>query len=328
MEFGAREIMIVVGALVLVAIVLDVIRRVRASRYENIRMSKRRRPKFDGDDDQDEVYTNELPSGGARVVGYRDEEDAEKVTEYFKQTSDKKYALKSFQTLLSPDETALREPAVDPAGESDLSLQEAEADSVQEPDEPEQSPIAKAEAETEVEAEAEVEAQEEQTVEQPAPADPPKQASLDLDDSAPEGPVIVIHLMAEKGQQLPGDALRDGLLDKGLRYGSMRIFHRHEQESGAGEVMFSVANAINPGTFDLNEMDDIETPGVTFFFAASDVPDPKQSFDLMVETAESLREQLGGELKDESRSVLRAQTIEHYRQQITDFTRARLAGAK
>ena len=38
-----------------------------------------------------------------------------------------------------------------------------------------------------------------------------------------------------------------------------------------------------------------------------------------------LANNLGGELYDENRSVLRAQTVEHYRQRIREFERQRLA---
>ncbi len=65
MEFGAREMMIALGALVVLAIMLDVVRRVRNSRYEKIHMPRRKQPIFDENDDLDE-YGSELPSGGAK----------------------------------------------------------------------------------------------------------------------------------------------------------------------------------------------------------------------------------------------------------------------
>jgi len=61
MEFGAREMMIALGALVVLAIMLDVVRRVRSARYERIHMPRRKQPVFDEGDDLDE-YGSELPS--------------------------------------------------------------------------------------------------------------------------------------------------------------------------------------------------------------------------------------------------------------------------
>jgi cell division protein ZipA len=41
----------------------------------------------------------------------------------------------------------------------------------------------------------------------------------------------------------------------------------------------------------------------------------------MIAAARKLSHELGGDLKDEQRSVLTAQTIEHYRQRIAEFER-------
>jgi cell division protein ZipA len=46
-----------------------------------------------------------------------------------------------------------------------------------------------------------------------------------------------------------------------------------------------------------------------------------QAFDYMLETAQCLASNLGGEVLDEQRSVMRPQTIEHCRQQIREFER-------
>ncbi|MCB1667925.1 MAG: cell division protein ZipA [Pseudomonadales bacterium] len=75
--------MLALGLLVLVAIVLDAIRRVRRSRYEKIRMPRRKQPIFDDDTPLDE-YGSELPSGGARVVAQRDQADLEEMTRSLK----------------------------------------------------------------------------------------------------------------------------------------------------------------------------------------------------------------------------------------------------
>jgi len=44
----------------------------------------------------------------------------------------------------------------------------------------------------------------------------------------------------------------------------------------------------------------------------------------MVAAARKLAHELGGELKDDQRSVMTAQTIEHYRQRIVEFERRQL----
>lgn len=136
--------------------------------------------------------------------------------------------------------------------------------------------------------------------------------------------VLIINIMAHRGELLPGGALLDALLKCGMRYGDMDIFHRYSDAKGEGALLFSMANMVKPGTFDLDAMDDFTTPGVSLFMTLPLNADSMQSFELMVDTAKYISQTLGGELKDEQRSVMTRQTIEHSRQRILDFERRRL----
>ncbi|KTT11143.1 cell division protein ZipA [Pseudomonas oryzihabitans] len=141
---------------------------------------------------------------------------------------------------------------------------------------------------------------------------------------APVDEVLVINVISRDEKGFSGPALLQNILESGLRFGDMDIFHRHESMSGNGEVLFSMANAVRPGTFDLDAIDDFHTPAVSFFLGLPGPRHPKQAFDLMVAAARKLSSELNGELKDEQRSVMTAQTIEHYRQRIVDFERKSL----
>mgnify|MGYP003654555051 FL=1 len=130
--------------------------------------------------------------------------------------------------------------------------------------------------------------------------------------------------MAEPGAVFQGEELLKAVVNHGLRYGSLKIFHRHVREDGSGDVLFSMANSINPGTFELNSMDEFSTPGVTFMMVMEDSDDPLGTFDMMLECIHGVNSAIGGELKDQQRSALSQQTAEHYRQRIMDFNRRRL----
>ncbi len=136
--------------------------------------------------------------------------------------------------------------------------------------------------------------------------------------------VIIINVMAFKGESFNGNDLLDVILKCGLRYGSMDIFHRYSDTKGEGVLLFSMANMVKPGTFDLDLMDDFETPGVSLFMTLPIDADSMQSFDLMVEAANTIADTLDGELKDEQRSAMTRQTIEHCRQRISEFERKKL----
>ncbi len=146
----------------------------------------------------------------------------------------------------------------------------------------------------------------------PEPAPPPEPAA------APEE-VIIINVMARPGELFQGSDLLPVLLDQDMRLGHMSIFHRHAERQSQGPVMFSMANMVKPGTFSMSGMADFTTPGVCFFLQLPSRLDHMESFNAMLKAATAVRDALGGELKDENRSVFTRQTIEHCRQRISDF---------
>ncbi|MBX9756592.1 MAG: cell division protein ZipA [Pseudomonadaceae bacterium] len=144
------------------------------------------------------------------------------------------------------------------------------------------------------------------------------------EDSQPLPPVeevLVISVVAREGEGFNGPALLQNILESGLRFGEMDIFHRHESMAGNGEVLFSMANGVKPGTFDLDDIDHFTTRAVSFFLGMPGPRHPRQAFDVMVAAARKLASELNGELKDDQRNTMTAQTIEHYRQRIVEFER-------
>jgi len=107
---------------------------------------------------------------------------------------------------------------------------------------------------------------------------------------------IVMHVMAPKNCPYRGYELLQALLANGLRYGKMNIFHRHENKSSQGAVLFSLASVNQPGTFELPKMGSFSCPGLTLFLLVETLRDPVQAFDIMLETANQLKEDLGGVL--------------------------------
>ncbi|MBT2373398.1 cell division protein ZipA [Pseudomonas fluorescens] len=154
---------------------------------------------------------------------------------------------------------------------------------------------------------------------------PAKSASREsVKDQPAAEEVLVISVICRDAAGFKGPALLQNILESGLRFGEMDIFHRHESMAGNGEVLFSMANAVKPGVFDLDDIDHFSTPAVSFFLGLPGPRHPKQAFDVMVAAARKLSQELNGELKDDQRSVLTAQTIEHYRQRIVEFERRAL----
>ncbi|TIH08108.1 cell division protein ZipA [Pseudomonas leptonychotis] len=157
------------------------------------------------------------------------------------------------------------------------------------------------------------------------PASHDKESAREL---PPVEEVLVINVIARDEEGFKGPALLQNILESGLRFGEMDIFHRHESMAGNGEVLFSMANALKPGTFDLDDIEGFSTRAVSFFLGLPGPRHPKQAFDVMVAAARKLAHELNGELKDDQRSVMTAQTIEHYRQRIVEYERKQLTNKR
>ncbi len=134
--------------------------------------------------------------------------------------------------------------------------------------------------------------------------------------------VIALHVVARE-HLFRGEDLLRCLLSYGLRYGDMSIFHRHEQPTGQGRVLFSMAKAVEPGTFDLEAMTAEDVPGVSFFLGLPGV-NSISAWELMVDTARRLAHELQGEVLDEQQQPLTRQLVEHYRERVQEFERRRL----
>ena len=135
--------------------------------------------------------------------------------------------------------------------------------------------------------------------------------------------LLVINLIAPRNAPFQGNDLVNALRAQGLRYGDMSIFHRITPTTKA--KLFSVANIVEPGTFDLADLDTMSSPGMSFFLQLPGPDHALDAFEDMVTTARNISTQLGGEVRDESLNLLTRQTEQHMRQRISDFARRRLS---
>lgn len=133
------------------------------------------------------------------------------------------------------------------------------------------------------------------------------------------GDVVQIRVVARGENGFAGADILRIFTECDVRYGSMRIFHRHEEAKGQGAVQFSVVNVVEPGTFDPDAMEGFTTPGLGFFMRLPGPQKPLEAFDCMLETARAIARYLDGELRDESNSVFTQQTGEHCRQRIREY---------
>ena len=137
--------------------------------------------------------------------------------------------------------------------------------------------------------------------------------------------LLILGVMAKNGDSFGGEELISALRAQDLKFGDMGIFHR--QESGSAERLYSVANAVEPGTFDLSDLETLQTPGLTFFMQLPVPGDALETLEEMIRSARKVAATLGGDIKDDTMSALTGQTVEHMKQRIADFARKQLTNA-
>jgi len=142
------------------------------------------------------------------------------------------------------------------------------------------------------------------------------QASTKLDPQ-----VIILSVVMPANQQMFGAALLPSLLTLGLKYGEMNIFHRHQDNAGNGKVTFSLANQMNPGSFDLDSMENFATRGVSLFMTLPNAGDSLKVFEQMLNAAKQLAQEFNAQVIDDKRNVMTKQTEQHYISKIREFDR-------
>jgi len=133
--------------------------------------------------------------------------------------------------------------------------------------------------------------------------------------------IFVFNVVARDGSRLGGHELLQFFLTSGFRYGHMNIFHRHENADGTGEVLFSIANMMLPGTFDLDSMEQFQSKGISFFLTApNDKIDIKKAFDLMLRAVIQIAEEFDCDVLNEEHGVLTEAEFIEYRSRLLKYT--------
>ncbi|MCU4676145.1 cell division protein ZipA [Catenovulum sp. 2E275] len=142
--------------------------------------------------------------------------------------------------------------------------------------------------------------------------------------SAQPQEVLILNVVAAEGQVMSGAVLLPTLLTLGFKFGEYNIFHRHEDESGEGEVLFSLANMFNPGTFDIDNIEQFTTQGISLFLSLPVAADSTATFNMMHNAAKKIAAEFDGQVLDGQRNLLTRQTLQHYVERIREFERKQL----
>lgn len=156
----------------------------------------------------------------------------------------------------------------------------------------------------------------------PAPVGVPPRSDLGRRPAQlPVERIVTLFVVARAGEFFNGADLVVAAEKAGLEFGDMGIYHRLVDGKRELGPIFSVANMLKPGNFDLGRLDALRTPGVSFFMTLPAPLPALDAWDTMLPTAQRLAELLDGQVLDEERNALGRQGIAHIRDQLRGWDR-------
>jgi len=155
----------------------------------------------------------------------------------------------------------------------------------------------------------------------PAAAAPPQSEVGRRPAQVPVERIVTLFVVAREGALFNGADLVVAADKAGLEYGDMGIYHRLVDGKREMGPIFSVANMLKPGSFNLADLDALRTPGVSFFMTLPGPLPALDAWDAMLPTAQRLAELLDGLVLDEERNALGRQCVAHIRDQLRTWDR-------
>jgi len=121
------------------------------------------------------------------------------------------------------------------------------------------------------------------------------------EEKQPVDDVIVLYLVAPRGEELKGEQILSSTFATQLEYGDMNIFHRKDANN---KTLFSLTNMMEPGWFEIDKMHEMKTRGISLFVQLSLCDDPVKVLDDMLVCAHTLSSMLNAQLCDQNRQLL------------------------
>ena len=137
----------------------------------------------------------------------------------------------------------------------------------------------------------------------------------ETNEEGPESLLIVLNIMSPQGHVFAGEGIHAVMTSAGLTHGEHKIYHYMQD----GLAVFSIANAVEPGYFDLSQLGAITTPGLAVFMQLPGPVECRKALDTLLEVSNRLADALSGELCDENRSALTQQTISHLKEKVEAY---------
>ncbi|HEY6942210.1 cell division protein ZipA [Dokdonella sp.] len=150
---------------------------------------------------------------------------------------------------------------------------------------------------------------------------PPPRASVGMRPERAIERIVTLFVASRTGEPLAGPDIVVAAEKAGLEFGDMGIFHRLVLGKKADGPVFSMANMVKPGHFDMTALDGVRTPGVTLFMTLPGPLPALDAWEMLLPAAQRLAELLDANVLDEGRNALGRQRIAHIRDELRAWDR-------
>ena len=133
--------------------------------------------------------------------------------------------------------------------------------------------------------------------------------------------IVSLYVAAKAGQVLRGEDIVVAAEKTGLTFGHMNVFHRLVEGHPERGPVFSMANIMQPGSFDMANIRSLETPAIAFFLTLPAPMTALEAWEKLLPNVERMAELLGGVVLDDSRNTLGRQRIQHIREELRAYDR-------
>jgi cell division protein ZipA len=157
---------------------------------------------------------------------------------------------------------------------------------------------------------------------EPAPAPAPR-SNVGARGDAKIDRIVTLYVAARPGETIGGPELIVAAEKAGLEFGDHAIFHRLVEGKPEQGPVFSVANMVKPGSFDLAQVATLRTPGLTVFMTLPGPIPALDAWDTMFPAAQRLAELLDAQVLDANHNAIGRQTIQHVRDDLRAWDRQR-----
>ncbi|MET0290492.1 MAG: cell division protein ZipA [Pseudoxanthomonas sp.] len=133
--------------------------------------------------------------------------------------------------------------------------------------------------------------------------------------------IVSLYVAARAGQMLRGEDIVVAAEKTGLTFGHMNVFHRMVENHPERGPVFSMANILQPGSFDMSAIRELQTPAIAYFLTLPAPMSALDAWEMLLPNVQRMGELLDAVVLDDSRNALGRQRIQHIREELRAYDR-------